>query len=57
MFNKINESLHGRKFPASDDLERGVHDSVAVLPNTGILPLSKSYQRWQRCIDRGGEYV
>lgn len=30
LFNKIKEPLHRRKFPASDDKERGVRDYTAA---------------------------
>jgi histone-lysine N-methyltransferase SETMAR len=45
LFNKMKEPFHRRKLPTSDVLERGVCTLCAVSPNTGMLPLSESYQR------------
>jgi hypothetical protein len=41
LFNKMKETLRGRKFPTNDDLERGVRDAVRSIPKGGALPLPK----------------
>jgi hypothetical protein len=45
----------GRKFPTCDDLERGVHNSVHIIPKdwyaTAIQQLP---ERWQQCLNFGG---
>jgi hypothetical protein len=54
----MKEPFRGRKFPTSDHLEREVSATLrAESSKTGKLPISKSYQRWQRYIDLGVEYV
>ncbi|GFG28303.1 hypothetical protein Cfor_11318 [Coptotermes formosanus] len=58
LFNKMKEPLLGRKFRTSDDLERGVHDSVRSIPKDWYLTsIQKLPERWQQCTDLGGEYV
>jgi hypothetical protein len=58
LFNKMNEPLHWRKFLTSDDLERGVRNSVCSIPKDWYAAtIRKLPQRWERCTDLGERYV
>jgi hypothetical protein len=56
LFNKMKEPLRGRKLRISDDLDRGVHDSVHSVSKDAAA-IRKLPQRWQWCIDLGREQV
>jgi histone-lysine N-methyltransferase SETMAR len=58
LFNKMKEPLRGRILPTSDDLERGVRDSVRSTPKDRYpAAIQKLLERRQQCTDLRGEYV
>jgi hypothetical protein len=58
LLNKMKEPLYWRKFRTSDEQERGVRDSVHSVPKHWFAAaIRKLPERWQRCIDVGGDYV
>ena len=58
LFNKMEETLRGGKFCFSDNTKRGVRDSVRSIPKDWYTAANQKLpERWQQCIDLGGEYV